>query len=158
MTHGAGNNMRYWLVCFFSAVVFATPAYAGNSVRPDLRVLEREAEEGNANSQLSLGLYYLEGREVNQDYKSALKWIRKSAEEDNGQAEAELGFLYAEGHAVPQDYAQAYLWLVRADLSGSNVPKDFLADVASHLSQQQIVSIKSGVDAGEIAPAAGAKE
>jgi TPR repeat protein len=40
-----------------------------------------EAEQGYAKAQYSLGVMYIRGQGVTQDYKEAFKWVTKAAEE-----------------------------------------------------------------------------
>jgi TPR repeat protein len=69
------------------------------------------AEQGSAAAQLNMGLLYIDGRGVPQDFAEALMWFRRSAEQDNTEAQHELGALYAAGKGVKRDYVQAYKWM-----------------------------------------------
>ncbi len=70
------------------------------------------AEQSNdAQSQYLLGLMYLKGQGVEQDYEEAGKWFRKASEQSLAVAQYKLARLYTEGNGVPQDSEFAYVWL-----------------------------------------------
>jgi hypothetical protein len=68
------------------------------------------AEQGDANSQYSLGVMYDLGQGVLQDYQEASKWYRLSAEQGNANAQWSLGAMYRDGLGVLQDYQEASKW------------------------------------------------
>ena len=61
-----------------------------------------------------LGIFYLDGTGVQQNYSQALYWFEKAAIQNDPDAQYNLGRLYYEGKGVPQDYAQAHYWLKKA--------------------------------------------
>jgi len=61
-------------------------------------------------SQYYLGVMYMKGQGVEQDYEEASKWLRGAAEKGVPQAQYKLATLYTEGQGVPQDYEYAYIW------------------------------------------------
>ena len=69
------------------------------------------AEQGGAAAQFNLGLMYLDGQGMPQDFTLALTWFQKSADQDYGKAQLNLGALYAVGKGVKRDYIQSYKWL-----------------------------------------------
>jgi uncharacterized protein len=86
--------------------------------------LLRGAEQGNADSQLWLGVAYEQNRFGTTDLKEAAKWYRKAAEQGQPDAQASLGTLYEIGEGVEQDYALAAEWYRKAaehvpDLGGA---------------------------------------
>ena len=100
--------------------------------------------QDNVKAQIALGLAYLEGQGVPQDYGSAANWFRKAADQGAPLAQSMLGSLYYNGDGVPQDYAAAASWnrkagdqgdaLAQANLGllyarGQGVPQD---DVQAH--------------------------
>jgi tetratricopeptide (TPR) repeat protein len=72
------------------------------------------ARKGYAPAQFKLGLIYVNGNGVPQDYREALKWYRKAADQGNAAAQRNLGVMFGEGLGVPQDYAEALKWFRRA--------------------------------------------
>jgi TPR repeat protein len=69
------------------------------------------AEKGDAPSQFNLGLLYVDGLGVPQDYNQALTWFERSAQQDYEKAQLNLGAMYGGGKGVKRDYVQAYKWL-----------------------------------------------
>lgn len=64
----------------------------------------------HAMAQYWLGMMYLKGQGVEQDYENAGKWFRKAAEQGIPQAQYKLGELYYRGNGLPKDYEFAYIW------------------------------------------------
>src|SRR5208337_4851335 len=81
--------------------------------------LKREAEQGDAHSQVDLGLFYENGKGVPQDYKEAVKWYLKAAEQGNASGQNNLGLLYRNGKGVPQDYKEAVKWYRKSAEEGN---------------------------------------
>ena len=63
-------------------------------------------------------MLYLDGIEVERDYKKALKWLTKAEEQYDSRAQALLGFMYEEGKGVPQDDKEAANWYQKAANTG----------------------------------------
>lgn len=61
-------------------------------------------------AQYYLGMMYMKGQGVEQDYKLAGEWFRKASEKSIPQAQYKLGDLYLKGRGVPKDYEYAYVW------------------------------------------------
>ncbi len=57
-----------------------------------------------------LGVMYMKGQGVEQDFEEAGKWLRKASEYRLPQAQYKLANLYTQGKGVPQDYEYAYVW------------------------------------------------
>lgn len=69
------------------------------------------AEQGDVQAQGGLGLLYLYGNGVKQDYAEAAKWLLKAAEQGNPGAQLSLAMLYASGLGVQQNLIEGYKWL-----------------------------------------------
>tara|TARA_B100000929_G_scaffold290582_1_gene284694 strand:+ start:315 stop:836 length:522 start_codon:yes stop_codon:yes gene_type:complete len=61
-------------------------------------------------AQYYMGMMYLKGQGVDQDYETASNWFRKASEKNIPQAQYKLGDLYFKGRGVPKDYEYAYIW------------------------------------------------
>jgi TPR repeat protein len=86
-------------------------AAALEALRPeDVPALRQKAEEGDANSQVLLGLAYLRGIGVKPDLKTAVEWVRKAADQSNATAQNLMGVFYGRGLGVPHDEAEAVRW------------------------------------------------
>ena len=57
----------------------------------------KAAEQGGAKAQLNLGLMYVNGRGVRQDYAQAAQWFSKAAEQGYAQEQFGLGVMYGAG-------------------------------------------------------------
>ncbi len=73
-----------------------------------MQSLAETSDHGYA--QYYLGMMYMKGQGVEQDYKLAGEWFRKAAEKSIPQAQYKLGDLYFKGRGVPKDYEFAYVW------------------------------------------------
>ncbi len=69
------------------------------------------AERGNSAAQFRIGMIYLQGNGVAQDYSEAAKWFREAAEQGNTSAQSMLGAIYATGLGVTKDHTRSYMWL-----------------------------------------------
>lgn len=84
-----------------------------------LESLQTRAQQGSAEAQASLGLFYAQGRGIPQDHQEAASWFRKAAEQGYAEAQVYLGVLYSEGVGVPEDDAEAVRWLRKAAQQGN---------------------------------------
>jgi hypothetical protein len=102
-----------------------------------VRIVWPLAAQGNAKAQVSLGLMYLEGWGVPQDYEKAFKWFHRAA--DRGDGQTWLGGMYENGTGVPQDYVRAYLWYnLAAHNSEATIAEYKLDFIARSMSPAQL--------------------
>lgn len=85
---------------------------------PELEALRREAAAGSASAQNDLGVRYLVGRGVAQDFSVAADWLRKAAAQDMTNAQYNLGVLYDSGRGVEPDPTEALIWFHTAAEKG----------------------------------------
>jgi TPR repeat protein len=76
------------------------------------------AEHGSDVMQVHLGLRYLFGRDVPQDYEEAAKWFRRAADQGQDVAQHSLGEMYAIGQGMQLDFVQAHMWFNLAAAQG----------------------------------------
>ena len=111
-------------------VTAAVPAdLPADASRPDLAVIDvtalpitvlRElAEAGDAEAQTELGERYEHGRDVEQDYGTAVSWFRRAADQGYAPGQAALGWMYDAGQGVAQDDVEAARWHRRAAQQGN---------------------------------------
>ena len=86
----------------------------------------RQAEQGDAEAQFSLGVMYANGRSVPQDYQEAMKWFRMAAGQGEAIAQTYLGTMYFAGQGVSQDYQEAESWWRKAAEQGNADAQTFL--------------------------------
>ena len=109
----------------------------------------KASEQGDANAQCHLGMMYLEGNGVPQDYVESIKWFRKGAEQGNAQAQGNLGAMYAQGKGVPKDFVIAHMWY---NLAAVNLPLDERQDaVKARAALEQLMTKEQIVQAQRLA-------
>ena len=86
--------------------------------RTDLTDISNAAKQGDAEAQNNLGLMYVKGSGVPQNYAEAAKWFRKAAEQGFAPAQYNLGIIYQVGKGVPQNDAEAVKWYLKAAEQG----------------------------------------
>ena len=86
------------------------PSETESSRQPTLARLQLQAEQGESAAQIQLGLTYLNGEGVPQDYAESVRWFRAAAEQGDQRAQVNLGYMYRDGLGIPQDPAEAVRW------------------------------------------------
>ncbi len=89
-------------------------------------------------AQYYLGMMYMKGQGVTQDYKKASEWFRKAAEQNVPQAQYKLGDLYFNGRGVPKDYEFAYIWFKVGASHGHGLSKNAVDKAKQKLSQTEL--------------------
>ena len=87
-------------VCLWSINTFG-------AVAEDFR---KDAEQGNAEAQFSLGICYANGNGVAKDMTKAVEWYRKAAEQGHDKAQFNLCLCYANSDGVAKDMTEAAKW------------------------------------------------
>lgn len=100
---------------YFAAPIFLKPAASTENntpldPEPDLAALKSKAESGDADARYRLGLAYVKGQGVKEDYTEAAKWYRLAADQGNAAAQNALGELCEAGRGVAQSDADAAKW------------------------------------------------
>ena len=93
------------------AVLICALAGCEQKLPPEIADLIQRGEQGDAESQHTLGDRYQDGDGVTQDYVKAVKWYRLAAEQGDADAQYSLGAMYDSGQGVAQDLVQAHMWL-----------------------------------------------
>lgn len=78
-------------------------------------------------AQYLIGVDYLQGNRVAQDYAQAMEWFQKSASEDYALAQDIIGCMYSYGFGVEQDYTKALQWCLKAAKQGYDVAQNNVA-------------------------------
>jgi TPR repeat protein len=97
------------------------------------------AEQGDGESQLNLGLMYVKGEGVLQDYKESVKWFTKSAEQGHDESLYNLGILFLKGKGVQQDYIKSLMYFNLAELFGNSESKRNKVSVERKMTQSEIL-------------------
>ncbi len=77
-----------------------------------------QAEQGDAQAQLRLGLRYAEGDGLVQNDKEAAKWLGLAAKQGLAEAQYHYGIALLEGRGVVQDYKAAFSWIEKTAQRG----------------------------------------
>lgn len=93
-------------------------AYQARDYAAALKEWRPLAEQGERVAQFNLGLMYLDGQGVPQDFEQAAEWFRKSARQGFAKAQYDLGEMLSVGKGVKKDYVEAHMWLNICAASG----------------------------------------
>ena len=75
-------------------------------IEPTITEVMEDAFQGDAVSQLKLGLMY----EQRNSFTNAVRWYRKAAEQGNADAQFKIGYLHTTGQGMPRDHDAAAKW------------------------------------------------
>lgn len=78
-------------------------------------------------AQYLIGVDYLQGNRISQDYEKAMEWFRKSASGGYAPAQDVIGCMYSYGFGVEQDYAKAFDWCLKAANQGYDQARNNIA-------------------------------
>jgi len=106
----------------------AVDAHARGDHAKALRLIRPLANDGDATAQFNLGLMYMTGQGVQQDYSAAALWFRKAAEQGYAFAQSNLGTLFRDGRGVAQDDTEAVMWFRKAADQGDAVAEFLLGN------------------------------
>lgn len=113
------NILHFFLI--FAFVGFGLPCFSQSTAKMQeigITQLQYLAEQGNAEAQYDLGMAYIKGQNVQQNYQAAKEWLEKSAAQDYPGALGFLGVMYQNGLGVRQNHAEALDLLNRAASKG----------------------------------------
>ncbi len=80
--------------------------------------IRESADQEDAHVQLRLGLNYLNGDGVPQNYMQAVGWFRKAADQGNARAQSLMGRMYYEGKGVRKNRKKGLAWFRKAAYRG----------------------------------------
>ena len=78
----------------------------------------KAAEQGKAEAQYNLGLIYINGQGIKQNYKKAKEWFTKAAEQDLANAQYNLAVMYYNGNGGRSNLSLAKKWIGKACENG----------------------------------------
>jgi TPR repeat protein len=88
-----------------------TRAYDRQNYVLAAQILMPLAERWDPRAQTYIGVMYLRGRGVPQDFLVAAYWLHLAAGAGFPEAQYFLGLMYDKGQGVPQDFVLAHAWL-----------------------------------------------
>ena len=89
----------------------------------------QNAEQGDAEEQLGLRLFYKIGNGVPQDYRKAVEWYTKAVEQGDAMSQYNLGLCYHNGQGVPRNYDKAIEWYTKAAEQGNDNARQAIASL-----------------------------
>lgn len=122
-------------------------AYSTGDYPKALAEFQALADQGNAEGQYFLGLFYHNGFGVKRDPAEAAKWFQKAAQQGDARSQYYAGILYAAGKGVTKDLPMADMWLT---LSATN-PKSSYRD--THYTREEIDKIEKKMTPEQVAQA-----
>ena len=91
-------------------------------------------------AQYYLGVMYMKGQGVEQDYEEAGEWFRKASEQGLSVAMYKLAGLYTKGNGVPKDLEFAYIWYSVAAVHEHEKSINMIEKAKSNLSSEELAS------------------
>ena len=85
----------------------------------ELEYYEQVAQQGNAEAQKNLGIMYVEGDRVEQNYQKAIEYFEQAVQQGNAEAQKNLGIMYEVGLGVEQNYQKAIEYYEQAAQQGN---------------------------------------
>ena len=87
----------------------------------------KAANQGDAESQLQLGICYVLGKGVPESSETAVEWFEKAAKQGNVEAQYRLGLQYTSGEGIPKDLKKAFQLFKAAADQGCAAAQESLA-------------------------------
>ena len=91
-------------------------------------------------AQYYLGVMYMKGQGVEQDFEKAGEWFRKASEQGLAVAMYKLAKLYTKGEGVPKDLEFAYVWYSVAAVQEHQKSINILDKARAKLSDEELAS------------------
>ena len=91
-------------------------------------------------AQYYLGVMYMKGQGVEQNYEEAGEWFRKASEQGLTVAMYKLAGLYTKGQGVPKDLEFAYVWYSVAAVHKHQKSINMIEKAKSNLSSEELAS------------------
>ena len=129
--------MRRTLSVFVIAIAtfFGTQAFSGDfGLIKDKQIqifqkTKKKANQGIVEEQYLLGILYLNGEGVPQDYEKAFKWLHAAGKQGMAAAQTWLGEMYYNGKGVSQDYDEAAKWFHKGAKQGDIAAQTWLGEM-----------------------------
>ena len=116
------DDARANLALIYFGQTSATAAERGRitvNIPKGVELVERAANNGNADAQSMLGKMYLKGDNVAKNMEKAIEYLTKAAAQGQTNAAFELGLIYFDGNGVPKDSGKAADLFQKAAAQGS---------------------------------------
>ena len=127
------SRLIFTLLLASSVAVVQLAAQRTKADQKPIEEVTANAQAGDAESEVELGLRYDKGEGVVKDHAEAAKWYRKAAEQNDADAQYNLAICYERGDGVAEDWVEAYKWLLLAARQGREAPKEHMTLLESKL-------------------------
>ena len=127
------SRLIFTLLFASSVAVVQLAAQRTKADQKPIEEVTANAQAGDAESEVELGLRYDKGEGVVKDHAEAAKWYRKAAEQNDADAQYNLAICYERGDGVAEDWVEAYKWLLLAARQGHEAPKEHMTLLESKL-------------------------
>ncbi|KAF9915629.1 hypothetical protein FBU30_001860, partial [Linnemannia zychae] len=87
-----------------------TPQESISSNTVGLEAIMAKAANGDLSAQVTLGGFFQQGINVQQNFQTAIYWYLEAANQGYPHGQRRLGYLYQQGTGVPRDYSVAMAW------------------------------------------------
>ncbi len=107
-----------------------------------LKTIEK-AEQGDAEAQRVVGVYYDSGNVLERDYDKAIYWYTKAAKQGNFKSQYRLGIIYSK---IKPDIQKSYMWFEVAVACGLPVDfplREYMDSLTAQLTPSQIRAAKN---------------
>jgi uncharacterized protein len=122
--------------------VAAADGVVSHARYPSVAGIVARAHRGDIAAEAQLGILYLTGHDLPQNYYEAAKWLYRAAIRGHGGAQYALGMLYNKGEGVKRDYVLSYMWLNLSAAQAIGQDRDFkvrMRDaIASKMTPRQV--------------------
>ena len=124
-------------------------AYTVGDYAKALAEFQALADQGNADGQYFLGLFYHNAFGVKRDQAEALKWFEKAAQQGEVRSQYYAGIMYAAGQGAAKDLPRADMWLTlsaanpKSSYRDSLYTKEEISKVEKKMSPEQIAQAKA---------------
>lgn len=99
-------------------IALASALCVNGQTYEDFKKTLAEAKRGNIYAQHNIGIYYIKGTGVPQNYSQAVYWFRKAADQGLEDSQFSMGLCYEDGRGVTQNLEQAVYWYTKAAEQG----------------------------------------
>ena len=95
-------------------------------------------ERGSAFSQYMIGVYYLQGTEIEQDTAEAVRWFRKGALMGDHASQLCMVHAYRSGEGVSEDKVEALAWSIVSDGPGGDKDREATRALKRSMTPEQV--------------------
>lgn len=114
-------------ICIFFLAVLSCVITGWAKTNTPISLLQKLAEQGNAEKQYELAFLYLKGTIIPKDLEKAVYWLQKSSEQGFANAQYSLALRYLRGEGIAKNNEEAIKWLKAAAEQGSSEAQFSLA-------------------------------